>query len=169
MRCMRCKCRMEPLHLSALPWKAPSIIIILSEWIPSVLLDVLVVNEYCSIALTGEPYSNIPPGAWWIRWSRLGKGEWEAELPLLNDLRCYSTVVSLGIHLFKEEHLKSQSPLLPALFIADFTSPPHTKKNQKKNFSSSFLISSSHFVALWNCSIKMNRVFGCSKPIPLHF
>lgn len=30
------------------------------------LLDV---NECCSIALTGEPYSNVP---WGLRWSRLG-------------------------------------------------------------------------------------------------
>ena len=99
MRCMRCKCRMDPLHLSAPPRKVPSIVIIWSEWIQSVLLYV---NECCSIALTGELYSNVPLGLG----GSDGAGDVCCSFSGIWDVE----YLSRRLLFLKEEHFKSQIP-----------------------------------------------------------
>lgn len=82
--------------------KVPSILIIWSEWIQSVLLDV---NECFSTALTAEPYSNIPwglGGSDGTGWEICAEAEiWDVE---------YS-YFSGHPFLLKESHLNPRLPL----------------------------------------------------------
>ena len=114
MRCMRCKCRMEPLHLSAPSRQVPGIVIIWSGWIQSVLLDV---TECGSIVLTGELYSNIPSGLT----GSDGAG-WKMCAAASQGSEMWSTITFPGIHFSSRRNTSNLSlPLHPCYICTWFT------------------------------------------------